>query len=89
MVAFSLTEAEIVDAVAAAAPGAAIVYHRGMLANDCGGGLEAVATRSAFAAREARATAWGLYESGACTLVQRRLDFLDYEYCAVVGGGAR
>ena len=78
----SLTANEIHDGILGAPRGTKVIYHRGMLARDCGGALERDASWSERAAREARGAAWALHEGGHCVLTQRRLGVLDYEYIA-------
>lgn len=67
--------------LASAKRGSRFEYHRGDLVHDSN--PDYVASPFALAAAQARYAAWQAYETGRCTLLQKRHGKDDYSYFAV------
>jgi hypothetical protein len=85
-----MTAEQFKTAVDDAAPGEAIVYHRGCLMFDRGVGALAGVGGGQFERNEKQkrvhgvaAMAWFLYETGVALLVQRKIAEHDHEYIAI------
>ena len=76
-----MTSEEFKAAVEDAAPGDAIVYHRGSLMLDRGADPERNETQKRI--HGVAAMAWSLYETGVALLVQRKIAEHDHEYIAI------
>jgi hypothetical protein len=78
-----LSEAALCAWVGGAAPGDAIVYHRGTLARQLCPQLALLAPERRVALARLADRAWRLAEAGLVHLLQRRRGFEDYEYVVV------
>ena len=78
-----LTETALCAWLGAAAPGDAIVYHRGALARQLCPQLAYLPAEERIALARLANRAWKLAEAGLAHLVQRRHGYEDYEYLLV------
>lgn len=78
-----LTEVTLCAWLGTAAPGDAIVYHRGALARQLCPQLACLPAEKRIALARLANRAWKLAEAGLAHLVQRRHGYEDYEYILV------
>jgi hypothetical protein len=77
------TEAALCAWLGAAAPGDAIVYHRGALARQLCPQLACLPAEERVTLARVANRAWKLAQAGSAHLVQRRHGYEDYEYILV------